>query len=203
LDTTGFSNAYAGTFTLVPNLTAKSIEIHYSPTGTGVPVVTIAYPADGQCFTAPAFVPVGIGVVENGYTIDSVTYIAGMNAGQVAYPSSEEDFLDLPAGRYEVSVWLIYESGAGACVVTSPTRIIYVLGPIETTSAGTGPDGNFQLTFTGPTGQPYRVLGTDDLTRPLDQWTELDRGNIPDTSATFTDTNTAARSQQFYRVVSP
>ena len=62
--------------------------------------------------------------------------------------------------------------------------------------------GNFQLSFTGPDGQTYRVLATIDLSLPLTSWTVLTNGTFAG-PATFIDTATADNPARFYKVGSP
>jgi hypothetical protein len=201
LDTSAFSNSYGGNFALVLNMATRSFEIHYDATGTTLPQVTLASPTNSQYFNAPATIPLSLNANGNGHSLDVVTYYTNGVPVQIGAPFDPFQLMDLPAGVYDICAVVAYDGGFG--MATSPTSRIVVLGPMAVTGTGTGAGGNFQLTFTGPTGQPYRVLGTDDLTAPLDQWTELASGQISGTSATFTDTNPAAHRQQFYRVVSP
>jgi hypothetical protein len=60
----------------------------------------------------------------------------------------------------------------------------------------------WQLSFSGPAGQSYHVLATDDLMLPLNQWTVLAGGTFGSGTVTFTDSSTNL-SQRFYRIVSP
>jgi autotransporter-associated beta strand protein len=207
LDTSGFSNAFGGTFSLSPNLAPHSLEIRYAGTAGTLPEVTLASPADGACTNEAGTMLLSANVNLNGHSLYGLMfYMNNSPMVDVYSPPFTGSLSGLGAGTYTVYALLVYDWSADNPMgfqLSSQTNTFYVLGPLALTSTGTGTDGNFQLTFSGPTGQPYRVLGTDDLTKPLDQWMELDRGNIPDTSATFTDTNTAAHSQQFYRVVSP
>jgi hypothetical protein len=62
--------------------------------------------------------------------------------------------------------------------------------------------GGWQLVFSAQPGQKYRVLATEDLTLPLDEWTVIGSGTFGSGPVTVTDstTNLAAR---FYLIVSP
>jgi hypothetical protein len=62
--------------------------------------------------------------------------------------------------------------------------------------------GNFQLAFSGPEGQPYKVMTTTDLTQP-GSWTVISTGVFGAVLAVFTDTNAPSQPDRFYRVVSP
>jgi autotransporter-associated beta strand protein len=60
----------------------------------------------------------------------------------------------------------------------------------------------FQMTFSGPTGQSYRVLAGTNLTQPVSTWQTLVTDTFGSTNATFTDTN-IFDPQRFYRITSP
>jgi hypothetical protein len=59
----------------------------------------------------------------------------------------------------------------------------------------------FELTFSIPVQQGYRVLSSGDLTTPLNTWAQIASGMAASNSVTITDTNTA--DFRFYRVASP
>jgi hypothetical protein len=80
--------------------------------------------------------------------------------------------------------------------------VVYAV-PIVTNATWVAGSG-FQLSFSGPVGQPFRVLGTNLLTAPLSTWPVLTNGVFgPGGVATFTDVNAAGKSQSYYRVGSP
>ena len=87
---------------------------------------------------------------------------------------------------------------------TTNTRTVYVVAPVPPVISGWArlSGNNFQLTFSGPAGQPYRVLATADLTQP-DSWSVIWTGVFGTVPATFTDTNASSQPVGFYRVVSP
>jgi len=84
------------------------------------------------------------------------------------------------------------------------TRTVYVVTPVPPViSGGTMLNGgNFQLAFSGPEGQPYKVMTTTDLTQP-GSWTVISTGVFGAVLAVFTDTNAPSQPDRFYRVVSP
>jgi hypothetical protein len=61
-------------------------------------------------------------------------------------------------------------------------------------------DGSFQLTFSGPDGEPYRVQATTALL--TGSWVVLTNGTFAGT-ATFTDTGATNFPSRFYRVAAP
>jgi autotransporter-associated beta strand protein len=115
LDTSAFANSHSGTFSLVPNLLANSLEIHYTGSATATPPVL--------------------------------------------------------SGRTML------------------------------------PGGSFELSFSGPSNQTFKVLGTNVLNAPRASWPVLMSGTfgvggpIP---TNFIDTNiTATNKQRFYIIESP
>ena len=69
--------------------------------------------------------------------------------------------------------------------------------------SGGGNSGAFQLSFTGAVGQPYRVLGTSDLSQPLANWTVLASGLVTNNPVIFTDLGAVTNLAGYYRIVSP
>ena len=63
--------------------------------------------------------------------------------------------------------------------------------------------GGFQLTFSGPAGQTYQVLASDDLTVPQSAWTVIGTGTFGSTNVIFTDTDAANHPGRFYLIKSP
>jgi autotransporter-associated beta strand protein len=91
------------------------------------------------------------------------------------------------------------------------TNNLAVNGSISVVSASLTPPtllssklvgGGFQLTFSGPASQSYRVLMGTNLTQPLSNWQPLVTNTFDSNPATFTDTNTSDRGR-FYIIVSP
>jgi len=80
--------------------------------------------------------------------------------------------------------------------------VVYA-APVVTNSTWVAGSG-FQLTFSGPVGQPFRVLGTNLLMAPLSTWPVLTNGVFGPTGVgTYLDVNSGSQSQSYYRVVSP
>jgi alpha-L-arabinofuranosidase len=65
----------------------------------------------------------------------------------------------------------------------------------------TGPRG-WQLSFSAQAGQTYKVLATDNLILPLNQWTILTNGTFGSGVVIITDSDTNL-PLRFYRIVSP
>jgi hypothetical protein len=54
------------------------------------------------------------------------------------------------------------------------------------------------LTFSGPAGQPYSVLASDDLSVPTPAWTAVGGGTFGGTNAIFTDLAAPCHTNRFY-----
>jgi hypothetical protein len=57
------------------------------------------------------------------------------------------------------------------------------------------------LTFSGPSGQAYRLLASPDISAPLSNWMVVTNGTFGATPLNFTDS--VSNAQRFYRLVSP
>ena len=63
--------------------------------------------------------------------------------------------------------------------------------------------GGFQLSFNAAIGQPYRVLGTDELGQPMTNWIVLASGIVTTNPVVWSDTLATTNAFRFYRIVSP
>ena len=63
-------------------------------------------------------------------------------------------------------------------------------------------DGTFQFSFSGPAGQPYRVLATTNLLDAA-SWVTVLSGIFGPQSAVFAETNVSSPPARFYRLASP
>jgi hypothetical protein len=70
-------------------------------------------------------------------------------------------------------------------------------------SGQAGGGGVFQLGFTGPAGQTYHVLTTENLAVPLTNWAVLGGGTFSNTTVLFTDSNATNYPDRFYSIKSP
>lgn len=62
-------------------------------------------------------------------------------------------------------------------------------------------NGNFQIVFTGPADQTYKLVAATDLTQPIASWTILSSGTFGATPVTYTEA--ASQPYRFYLVISP
>jgi hypothetical protein len=76
-------------------------------------------------------------------------------------------------------------------------------GGVKVTSKTALKTGGFQLSFFGPAGQGYEVLGTTNLTLPKSSWTVVGTGIFSGTNDTFIDTGSASYAHRYYLIKSP
>jgi hypothetical protein len=166
------------------------------------PVVVLSSPTNGQQFVGTASIPLAASVTANGHTLSQVNYYDG--ASQVGTsgtgPNYSATWSGVVAGSYSLTAVAVYD---GSLTVTSAPPVgIVVLG--SPTLIGFGPlsGTSFPLTFSGPSGQTYKVLSSTNVALPMASWTVLSSGSFGATLVTYTDTS-ATNKQQFYRVQSP
>jgi hypothetical protein len=63
--------------------------------------------------------------------------------------------------------------------------------------------GGFQLSFSGPAGQTYQVLASDDVSAPRSAWTVVGSGTFGNTNVLFNDTEGSNHPNRFYIITSP
>ena len=80
--------------------------------------------------------------------------------------------------------------------------VIYQAPQISGGQMMLGPDG-FQLTFSGPSGQTYQVLASEDPGAPLSAWQVVGSGTFGAGDVVFKDPDATTRPNRFYRITSP
>jgi autotransporter-associated beta strand protein len=63
--------------------------------------------------------------------------------------------------------------------------------------------GGFQLTFSGPVGETFKVISATNLVTPLAGWTVLTNGIFGVGSVTFVDSTATNHPQRFYLITAP
>ena len=96
---------------------------------------------------------------------------------------------------YMVTDGFLTSTGSVQVTVTTP------LPPVLASTATYG-GSRFSLSFSGSSGQSYRVLAGTNLFMPLTNWLVLTNGTFGAGVVNFTD-NVATNRQKFYRVASP
>jgi hypothetical protein len=144
------------------------------------------------------------------------------NFNQVAFVDPGATAVDIVSGSVSVITnGLVDVSVVGNCAVqyiavdaagnaatnTRTVEVVALPAPANfagaAVSGGGSDEGAFQLSFSGVIGQPYRVLGTDDISLPVTSWPVLASGFITNNPVTFTDLDVATNAARFYRIVSP
>jgi hypothetical protein len=102
-------------------------------------------------------------------------------------------------GAYEVTV----SDVAGSTNSTPATlTVIYQAPTLPGTQTVFGTNG-YTFSFSGPAGQTYKVLASDDITLPLSEWTVVGTGTFGGTNVVFTDSNATNNPYQYYTIESP
>jgi autotransporter-associated beta strand protein len=84
--------------------------------------------------------------------------------------------------------------------VNGTLSVITLVSPVLAGAISTG--GGVQMTFSGASGQTYKVVGTTNLVLPATNWPVLTTGTFGAGSVTFTDA-WATNRVFFYRIISP
>ena len=102
------------------------------------------------------------------------------------------------SGHYTVAVTNVAGSTSAYGTLTVNTLVSPAL-----TNAVTLPDGTFQLTFSGPAGETYKVLATTNLTQAVTSWSVLTNGVFGAGAVTFVDPAATNQPQRFYLITAP
>ena len=105
------------------------------------------------------------------------------------------NFTGVASFRYTVTDGFLTSTGNVQVTVTTPPP------PVLTNTATYGA-GRFSLSFSGSSGQSFRVLATTNLFTPLTNWLALTNGTFGTGVVNFTD-SVATNRQKFYRMASP
>jgi hypothetical protein len=116
----------------------------------------------------------------------------------VQYPPSGTA---LPVGTNAVVFYVDDRNGnTNTCSTTVRVNPAVLVRPTILSQQALG--GSIQLVFTGPDGQPFKVLASTDLSMPMFNWTVLTNGAFAG-AVTFTDLTAANYPARFYRISSP
>jgi hypothetical protein len=103
-------------------------------------------------------------------------------------------------GTYTLEYVATDASGNSA---TNSRTVEVIALTMPTITSGQFQGDSFEVTFTGPSGQPYRLLTSPDATLPLTSWTVLTSGVFGAGPVTYPDTTATNDAVRFYRVGSP
>jgi hypothetical protein len=107
-------------------------------------------------------------------------------------------------GPANVGSYFVRVSASGLTTNSaSASLVVEYQRPTVTEHKMISSDGAFQLKFTGPDGQTYRVLASDDLAIPESSWEEIGFGTFGETNVVFIDSDFATHPKRFYVIKSP
>jgi phosphatidylinositol-3-phosphatase len=125
--------------------------------------------------------------------------------GSNPLPNQTNDILNIasvaPANAGSYSVVVMSAGGS----TNSPAATLTVLYQAPRIIGGQmllGP-GGFQLTFSGPEGQTYQVLASDDPALPGSKWQLVGSGSFGNGNVVFSDPDATSHLNRFYIVTSP
>ena len=162
--------------------------------GNQAPIISLAIPAGGPDFLAPANVQFQAPASDADGQISLVEFYAGAKKiGQVINAPYSFTWNDAPAGSFVITA--VATDNEGTTTVSNSRRIR--IGS-NINSSGLKPNGLFGLNFTGEPGTVYLVEGTSDFVnwKPVLTVTSTGLGRLQ-----YTDTATLTSKYAFYRVV--
>jgi hypothetical protein len=174
----GTASSVAVTVNALPATSAISGLATVNANQAGVTYSVTATAGSGYAWTVPSGA-----TVTAGQGSSSITVTFGTTSGNVA----------------------VTETSAGGCALAPISLAVTVQAtleaPVVTSEAIV--DGNFQITFTGPSGQMWKVMTSTDVALPFGSWTTLSNGTFTASPETVTDLSGATQPGLFYRVISP
>ncbi|MGN6555054.1 MAG: polysaccharide deacetylase family protein [Verrucomicrobiota bacterium] len=84
-----------------------------------------------------------------------------------------------------------------------PSEFVAPETPPLFNSIGTGADGGFTASGTGPAGAGYRIFATTNLALPFSNWSAVTTGSFSGGVFNFADAQATNHPQRFYRVLTP
>jgi hypothetical protein len=165
-----------------------------------VVVVDTTPPAITQCVPAQTLVP-GISATA---VLPDLTGLLGASdncSASLTVAQAPPAGTVLPLGTTSVSFQV--DDGNGNTNACSTPITVQFTPPVITGGGQMLGNGAFQLTFSGPSGQTYKVLMSTDPASPLASWTVLSNGTFDATPVTFTDNDATNNPTRFYLITSP
>jgi 3',5'-cyclic AMP phosphodiesterase CpdA len=107
-------------------------------------------------------------------------------------------------GPANIGSYSVVVTSAGGSIEAAPATltIIYQAPRIIGGKMMLGP-GGFQLTFSGPEGQTYQILASDNPGTPLAHWEVVGSGTFGSDNVVFNDPNSTTHPNRFYVITSP
>lgn len=180
---TNSGNQYQVTFTGNMGSATSSVAtltVNALPDATITTNATVFADSTGNTATAP------IGMAGYAWTLSNGTITAGTNSQTLTYTAGASGTLTLG----------LTVTNASGCTTTNSLTVAITAVSAPTLGAPTASGNQIQFTVTGTTGASYIIQSITNLTDT--NWTPVSTNATP---FTYTDTNTSAYSQRFYRVV--
>jgi len=105
-------------------------------------------------------------------------------------------------GSYIVH-YIASDTHGNSATNTRTVKVIALVTPTEFGGVVLSGEGGFQLTFQAAIGQPYRILGTEDLRQSATNWTVLASGIVTNNPMVWSDISVTTNAWRFCRIVSP
>ena len=121
-------------------------------------------------------------------------------AGSVAVATNGTVDVTTP-GTYTLQYVAADPSGNSA-TNTRTVVVLALVAPVITSQQMLG-SGTFEVTFTGPEGQPYTLLSSTNLVLPQVNWTSLTNSTFGPSATVYPDITATNDALRFYRVRSP
>jgi autotransporter-associated beta strand protein len=140
------------------------------------------------------------GLVPNFSKFANYSWTIASSSGGVQNFATNEFVLDTSSFSNDFSGGTFSLTSDGSSLLVHYTPPVLV-SPVWS-NYGPWSGSSFPLVFGGPSGQPYEVLTSTDVSLPLANWTQLTSGTFGGALIAYTDT-AATNSARFYRIVSP
>jgi hypothetical protein len=101
------------------------------------------------------------------------------------------------------SYYVVVNSGSGSANSALATLTVIYQAPNVVGGQMMLGAGGFQLNFSGPSGQTYKVIASDDLTTPQSAWPVISTGTFNGGNVSFTDPDAVNHPHRYYVVKSP
>jgi hypothetical protein len=100
-------------------------------------------------------------------------------------------------------LYSVTASGNGFAMDNLTIQALDTVALIPPTVSGSGLNGgNYEVTFSGPSGQTYHVLSSTNVALPLASWTPVSSGTFAGSPVTYTNSS-PNDAQRFYIITSP
>jgi hypothetical protein len=154
----------------------------WSDVVTTAPAITLATPANGASFTAPANISLTATVTANGYTVNAVNYYNGATfIGSASTPPYTYAWNGVGAGTKALSAQVVY-SMFGLNTFTVPSGINSVtvnapLAPVSSVGIAPGAGNSLNISYAGGSASQFVLVGTNNITAPLATWPVIQTTN--------------------------